>query len=485
MRSSGGIRRRSSELASLVVALVVMAACSSVVDGRANSIYSDPYTVAGLRITTGPSGARPGATPSGQKIENGDGGEIDELAANAVTDVETYWKETYSKLFNGPFTAVDKLVSYDSTSKSASVCGVNLSNRPNALYCTKGNYIAWDRTSLLPEIQSKFGDMGVVTVLAHEYGHAVQSHSRIISGATATIIREQQADCFAGSFIRTVAEGRSAHFTLNTSSGLNSVLAAVISVRDPLDTNPLEGGAHGSAFDRVNAFQFGFSDGPGRCTEINEAEVRSRILKLPTQFASADQSGDLPIDESTIDAVLASLKETFQPNNTPEPTISFTGSGTCADASATPPVSYCPASNTLTIDVSGLAERGKANQAKKSSMLTDSISGDFSSFVLLAARYTLSVQKGLGAKLDGALVGLRSACYAGGYAAARTGTAVATGKGLSLAPGDLDEAVYGLLTDGLAASDVNGQEAPSGFTRVQAFRTGVLDGANACATIYR
>lgn len=47
-------------------------------------------------------------------------------------------------------------------------------------------------------------------------------------------------------------------------------------------------------------------------------------------------------------------------------------------------------------------------------------------------------------------------------------------------PGDLDEAVSGLLTDGLAASDVNGETVPSGFSRVDAFRTGVLGGEQAC-----
>lgn len=53
-----------------------------------------------------------------------------------------------------------------------------------------------------------------------------------------------------------------------------------------------------------------------------------------------------------------------------------------------------------------------------------------------------------------------------------------------LSPGDLDEAVSGLLTDGLAASDVNGNTVPSGFSRVDAFRTGVLGGEAACSGRY-
>ena len=45
---------------------------------------------------------------------------------------------------------------------------------------------------------------------------------------------------------------------------------------------------------------------------------------------------------------------------------------------------------------------------------------------------------------------------------------------------DLDEAVSGLLSDGLAAADVDGRVAESGYQRLEAFRTGVLDGARSC-----
>ncbi len=178
--------------------------------------------------------------------------------------------------------------------------------------------------------------------------------------------------------------------------------------------------------------------------------------------------------------MVASLTESFQANHVAAPAVDFGGSGACADAKVTPPVSYCPTSNTLTVDVPGLAARAQKPPSEDNSALPSSVSGDFSAFVLLASRYTLSVQKGLSAGLTGELVGLRSACYAGGYAAATS----ASGSSLQLSPGDLDEAVSGLLTYGLAASDVNGKEAPSGFTRVQAFRTGVLDGTRACASAY-
>ena len=54
------------------------------------------------------------------------------------------------------------------------------------------------------------------------------------------------------------------------------------------------------------------------------------------------------------------------------------------------------------------------------------------------------------------------------------------GDPLYLSAGDIDEAVAGLLSNGLAASDVDGGTVPAGFTRIAAFRGGVLGEMDAC-----
>lgn len=59
------------------------------------------------------------------------------------------------------------------------------------------------------------------------------------------------------------------------------------------------------------------------------------------------------------------------------------------------------------------------------------------------------------------------------------------GSDLQLSATDLDAAISGLLLDGLAAADVNGAVVPSGFVRLESFRTGVLDGEDACLKAYR
>ena len=58
------------------------------------------------------------------------------------------------------------------------------------------------------------------------------------------------------------------------------------------------------------------------------------------------------------------------------------------------------------------------------------------------------------------------------------------GRDLTLTAGDLDEAVAGLLTNGLVASNVNGDTVPAGFTRLVAFRSGHGGDADLCYTRY-
>jgi hypothetical protein len=55
---------------------------------------------------------------------------------------------------------------------------------------------------------------------------------------------------------------------------------------------------------------------------------------------------------------------------------------------------------------------------------------------------------------------------------------------VSITAGDLDEAVAGLLTNGMAASDVDGNTVKAGFARIDAFRAGVLGDDQRCYQRY-
>lgn len=59
-----------------------------------------------------------------------------------------------------------------------------------------------------------------------------------------------------------------------------------------------------------------------------------------------------------------------------------------------------------------------------------------------------------------------------------------SGQQLVLTAGDLDEAVSGLLTNRMVASDADGISVPAGFTRIATFRAGVSGDMEACYSRY-
>ena len=249
-------------VAAACVALTV-AGCSqaTVLDGRAVSMRYDPYRVAGLPTSDGPSGPRAAAPSAADRVQNTDDGEIDRAALLAVDDIEDFWSQHYSDSFAGTFTPVSRLVSVDPRS-SVTVCGEQASAFDfNALYCAPDDLIAWDRVDLMPVAKEFFGDMTINGLLAHEYGHALQSRAGLVGEQKSSmLVREQQADCMAGVYMRWVAEGHSPRFSLNTSRALDQVMAGAIAGRDPIstfDTLSLDPPSHGTALDRVSAFQTG------------------------------------------------------------------------------------------------------------------------------------------------------------------------------------------------------------------------------------
>ncbi|WP_067861433.1 neutral zinc metallopeptidase [Nocardia shimofusensis] len=473
--------RATSVLAVVLCALTLLAGCTRYVDGRAVSVYDDPFKVAGLPTTSGPSGPREGVADTTLTATNGDGGEIDTLALNAVEDIQTYWRVEYGKAFGGEFEPVERLISWSAKQRSQGpeFCKESTYRLVNAAYCRLDKSIGWDRSVLLPTMAETFGQMAVVMVLAHEYGHAIQDQSGIVATKDPVIVKEQQADCFAGAFIRHVAEGKSAHFTINTSDGLNSVLAATVAIRDTDPDDPAS--VHGSAFERVTAVQIGFTDGPVACKSIDIDEINQRRGNLPQTLGGHD--GEYPIDKDSLIELSKALAAILPLDDSP--TYDYSGAAIdCADGVTTAPVSYCPADNTIATDIPLLAERG-TDDSDPDDPLPMKVSGDYNGYVVFIARYTLAVQNSHGQSLSGAKTGLRAACLAGVVTGELADPDRQRSEGnISLAAGDLDEAVSGLLTDGLAASDVQGKTVPSGFARVDAFRAGVLYGENTCMSRY-
>ena len=224
-------------------AALLAAGCTTTLQGKAVSVFDDPFHVAGMPATDGPTGLRPDAHGPARVVQGTDDGKIDELASNAVSDIEEYWDGVYSGTFDGQFSPVKALISWDANGfNDTSFCGEDTYGLVNAAFCYDDETIGWDRGELLPALRKSYGDMGVTMVLAHEYGHAVQHQAGLKGDDTPTLVAEQQADCFAGSYMRWVAEDNSPRFSLSTGEGLNNVLAAVIAfpgmVLGSLDSRP-------------------------------------------------------------------------------------------------------------------------------------------------------------------------------------------------------------------------------------------------------
>lgn len=476
------------QLRRVLIALSVIllaVGCTRMIESRPVSVYADPFSVGGLPAVDGLSGLRSDVEKPLVQATGSDDGPVDMIARQSITDIETFWGQAYPRTFTGSFQQVGELFSWDAREpKLQKFCGHLTFRFVNAVYCLFDNTIGWDRGVMLPMLRGGYGDMAIGLVLAHEYGHAISQMSRMNKRDTPILVREQQADCLAGVYLRWVAEGDSPRFQLSTGDGLNDLLAVLIGIRDPLfiEGEDLED-AHGSAFERISAFQTGFTETARSCALIDTAQIEQRRQGLPVSLQQ-DTTGEWPVTEESVRFIVDELNARFSPAEPPK--LSFTEHA-CADARSSPPASYCPDSNTISVDLPALIEMGKPQSPDDNSLEASMlVTGDNTAYSVLMSRYMLALQHQRGdLSLDTAQAGLRTACMTGA-ATAKLATPFtnAGGTTITLSAGDLDEAATGLLTNGIVASDVNGDAVPAGFARIDAFRSGVSGDIDRCIQRY-
>ena len=407
-------------------------------------------------------------------LKGTDGGQVDQLGAAAITDIQDYWRDTFESTFGKQWRDVTGFYSVDTADPTAPPppCTENASDvEGNAFYCPATDTIAFDRAALFPVLVEQFGEAGVVVVLAHEMGHAVHNRLGIDNDAQRrapqlypTIVVESMADCYAGSFLRWVADGKAAHLRVNIDQ-LDAALGSLVSFRDPVGTSAGDRGAHGNAFDRVSAFQDGYQQGPKPCSEIT-AESRPFTLRQFNNLEDEARGGNLPLPKlleditGDLDTYFANLVKAkggtwTGPQLKPEPNCS-------GDQG---PIAFCPADRAVGLDADG-TELARLHEI-----------GDYATGTLLASRYGLAALVAIGKSAEGDRAARAGLCLAGSY----TGDLLARSKGFGLSPGDLDEAVLLLLRYDYTVRDAKGHPADgSGFDRVAIFRGGTLDGADSC-----
>lgn len=429
--------------------------------------------VAGLPAADGPSGVRPGIPDATLPVDNTDHGVTDRLAVDAVSDLDDYWSQAFAQGFGGrPFPGLRRLVSFDSGAPGIPLCNANSAGRVTAFYCPADDSLDWDRGRFLPMLSSEFGTMAMVAALAHAMGHAVEQRAATVPPGAPAIVAEQQADCFTGAFLRYVAENRSAnlHFQLSTGDGLSQVMGALSLVRDAAPGSSPGDDAHGSALDRIMAFELGFSGStPNGCTEIANTQRTGQ-----SHFWTAAPAGDLPVTTGNLGTVESSLHDVFASTAAPVPVIT-TDQGACVGGRTTTPASYCPDTNTVSLNVSQLQQAALPSRGER----------PFAAYADVASRYALSVEKAAGLSLDDQNAGLRTGCLVGAWSGVLVDRPLGgrnRASGPRIAPEDVDAMVAELLNPhGLVAANVDGTAAPSGFARVDAFRAGFEQGTTGCA----
>jgi predicted metalloprotease len=411
----------------------------------------------------------------------------------AFSDIEAFWKDQYPAVYGSPFKALSGGIyaAYPERTEPIPGCGTPDNTRyrdvqGNAFYCVDGDFIAYDDAELLPQLVSDLTLSAVAVVLAHEFGHAIQSRAGEFQQPT--ILKEQQADCFAGAWAAHVARGESTGLTF-TDSDIRFGLIAMIQVRDPVELGgQLDSNSHGTGFDRVGAFEDGFKGGPERCKTFFTEGREKTLINIP--FAADDpNAGNLPLIDPNPDAKTGPADvETLLPASlTAFWTAKLAASNltlkapkitvfTAGDASATcegidsseleKNVTYCPTSNTIFID-----------QQWAEAQIAKPLLGDMSIGYLISQGYSENVQALLGSKLAGEPRALLDDCLTGVWIRDNL-PPLKDGRPLYLSAGDLDEAIVTAIvrSDATADTNVNG----SAVEKIDSFRAGVLGGMQSC-----
>ncbi|MGH3466442.1 MAG: neutral zinc metallopeptidase, partial [Thermocrispum sp.] len=314
---------RGRALAALLLTGALAAAGCTEQTTQGKAVGPDTGKVGGMAVTHFESGLKADAPQPDVKVENATDSREDKVAIATIADVSDYWAEVMPRDFGMEFEQVKRLLSYDSNSDTAQLCGRSVQGELNAFYCPLEDAVAWDRGELLPRLVKLYGDVAPITVLAHEYGHAVQHRLGEKAGIPQngpepkTIVLEAQADCFTGGYFRWIVEGKSKYFKVSTAEGLNAALSTMYLVRDAPGKLSAEMGAHGTAFDRTLAFQEGFEQGPKNCAAYNDQLLTERTTQF--QFNKKDTArGEASIDEQTLQLTKESLDDVFQGKGAPK-----------------------------------------------------------------------------------------------------------------------------------------------------------------------
>lgn len=464
----------------LAAVLAAFALLATACGGSASDDAGDAPTTTAAADDGGPDEAD--ETPDTTEADPSAFSSPEEIPPVVIEDLEAYWTETMPEVYGVEYEPVGGgFFPYDSEELPPSCGGEDTDYELwafNAFYCEPNDLVAWDTEQLLPTLWEDYGPYAIAMVMAHEWGHAIQARSGVF-GEVDSITSELQADCFAGSWTAWVYDGNSSTLTLDDSA-FGQALGGLILIRDAPGTSPTDEVAHGSAFDRINAFQEGFEQGAARCTEYPTA--LPPVVEIAfTDEADYQLGGNLPIEDvvelatNDLNAYWSTLVEgfvavdgvvPFEVGSDEVPTCDGDLEDEEAQAEA---VIYCIDENIVAVDAEYL------------SGIADEI-GDGAVAALLAQQWAISgllqTESLPEEPLDVLTLGV---CFTGSWTAdifTRDPAAVPDGMITSLSPGDLDEII--LAWTKVFEDDTSEDAGIIPFVLVGALRSGFFEGSEAC-----
>ena len=414
----------------------------------------------------------------------------DDFLLAVMTDLDIWWTEQYPLIYGEEFTPLegDVYAAYPGRPDDIPGCGTPRTTYEDvaqyvAFYCGVGDFIVYDdgEDGLLAELAREYGAATIGTVLAHEFAHAIQLRNGGLDRALPTITTEQQADCFAGAWTGRAARGEAT--TVRFSDGdVRAGLIAMTKVADPVGISQLVPGGHGSAFDRVGAFQVGFNEGPARCAEL----LDDPLPLVPNEFTPGDfESGGNAAFGYGENELVGFLPEDLNRYWDEELDIAGLDRLSVVVLRSTDDVTCDDLRGDLTHGAAWCASTNEVLFNEPVALDLYRTLGDFSVGYALGTAWSEAVQAALGSDLSGEARALLNDCLTGGWV--KTVTPIdftlpqprlATRDSVSISAGDLDEAIQTVLRFGDAGVDDN--VLGNAFEKIDALRTGVLEGTDAC-----
>ncbi len=422
----------------------------------------------------------------GELLDADRGSEDDHRAflVEAVESIEDFWSEIYPRVYDGDYRPLSGGVhghrpgNDEPLPSGCDFDGDYADVEENAFYCADGDFIVFDDEVLFPSFADEFGVAVIGVVMAHEWGHVIQSPLRndILYSSRITTL-ELQADCFAGAWAA-YARGNGVGGRPFTDRDLTASLLGLVQLGDSPGGRPTDESAHGSAFDRVSAFQEGFLGGTEPCVDYEWNEPVPLQFGFTADELSRPNPSDFPFDDEMFALLTDDLDlfwDAVVADRWTSPAIVLDrGETTCRDMmSSSLGIRVCRDERRVLVDTDLMYD------------MYIGIPGDFAVGYLLAVGFADLVQTSLDLTLDGESRHLLNDCLAGAWSGdilpLNTNPVVPPSDAeprVSLSPGDLDEAIRAMIAIGDVTAELNERGSP--FEKVDAYRQGVFFGAEAC-----